>query len=191
MTASDRKKIRASLIKQLNAAGKKNPVTMDLVEEYMEEWDRLKNLRWHYQTLQEQGMTVEDAEIAELSTQISEALTGMTNVLNQLLISPKSKHRAAMEQEIRSQLEHKGLKGDIFDDRIDAFLKLWDAFQDACTSLNTRGRTYFTISSSGKNYEKDNSASKDIVTLAKSMGDILSELDVTVDGYADPEEDEL
>lgn len=114
----------------------------------------------------------------------------MAAILDILRISPKQKRRKEIEKEIRTQLEQRGLTGPVWEDKIDRFLRLWDAFQEANKSLKERGRTYITISSAGKEYEKDNSAAKDIVTFAKAMEDALTAMDITVKGYAEAAEDD-
>ncbi len=153
-------KIKRQLLKDLKAAGKKNAVTIDLVDQYID-------------------------------ARVNEDPVAMAAILNALQISPKTKRRQELETSIRDQLQIKGLSGPIFEDRIDSFLRIWDAFQEANRHLNERGRTYEAVSSAGKLYEKDNAASKDIVSMAKAMQDALDWLGVTVEGFADPEDDEL
>ena len=189
--ARERKKIKQDLILQLKARGLKGPVTLDLVEQYMEARDRYIVALRRRAELLGSGLDFTDDVVEQVSADLDNAQAAMASILSLLNACPRSERRAELEAEIRDQLATKGLKGPVFEDKIDTFLKLWDAFQEAVRCLNARGRTYFTVSSAGKNYEKDNSATKDIVTMAKAMEDLLDGLEITVKGYADPEDDEL
>ena len=166
--------------------GRLNSVTGDLIDQYLDARERLIDCTEAIREAREQGLAPEETQ--ELEATANATTMAMAAILDQLRVMPKSTRRQELEEEILGQLRTRGLVSEVFADRVDQFLKLWDAFQDAVKSLAGRGRTYFTISSAGKTYEKDNSASKDMVTLAKAMGDILDELGVTVDGYADAED---
>lgn len=118
---------------------------------------------------------------------LNEDTPTMAAILNALQVSPKTARRKKLEEEIRDQLAIKEMKGEIWEDRIEIFLKIWDAFQEAHRFLNEKGRVYMTISASGKEYEKDNAAAKDLVTYEKSMRDMLDSFDINISGYADPD----
>lgn len=184
--AKSRASVKRELQKQLKQKGWWNSICAELVESYLDARDRLQEAETSYeQMVRHLGLTPADDEAVALNGTIAACAKTMTDVLQALQIAPASQRRAAIEAEMRQQLQVRGLTGAVFGDRVDAFLQLWDAFQDANRSLCSRGRTYMTISSAGKTYEKDNAAAKDVVALSKAMGDILDELKITVDDYAD------
>ena len=182
----DRAKLKRDLIAQLEAMGRNTPYHSDLVTLYLDSRERLIDAQIEYDQGREAGL--DPSELNQASEAINLEAENMANLMALLMVSPRSARRAQLEAEIRKQLDAKGLKGPVFEDRIDQFLKLWDAFQEANKSLVSRGRTYFTVSSAGKEYEKDNAACKDLVTLAKAMEDILDSLDITVHGYTEPDD---
>lgn len=184
----DRARLKRDLIAQLEPIGRKTPWHTDLVELYLDSRERLIDAQIEYDQGREAGL--EPSELTQASEAINREAENMANVMALLMVSPRSARRAQLEAEIRKQLDAKGLRGPVFEDRIDQLLKLWDAFQEANKSLVSRGRTYFTVSSAGKEYEKDNAACKDLVTLAKAMEDILDSLDITVQGYTEPDDKE-
>lgn len=190
MAKDNRKAIRKDLLAQLAAKNYSTPMAKDLVDRYLEARDRMLKAQAVYAEMD----SVEDADpeaLAEVGRDIDSAIMSMTAILTALQVTPASSRRAALENQIRAQLAARQLSGDLFEDKIDQFMKLWDAFQDANRSLLERGRTYFTVSSAGKNYEKDNSATKDLVSFAKAMQDILDSIGVNIKGWADPEDNEL
>lgn len=183
--------VKRDLREQLKAKGAWNAVSADLVEEYLDARNRLADAKREYGALVDAGMSAADEASIALCQSMAQCMKTMTDILGALQIAPVTERRARIEAEMREQLAVRGLTGSVFEDRIATFLKLWDAFQDANSSLTARGRTYITISSAGKQYEKDNAAAKDVVALAKAMGDILSELKITVDDFAEPDDGEL
>lgn len=179
-----RNSIKKALMSRLDAAGNRDAVTEDLVEQYLTARDRLESLKLDY------ADALEEAAV-EGTTKIATEISNMARILSMLSLTPQSKRREQIENEMREQLKAKGLKGPVFEDRIAQFMALWDAFQEANNSLLERGRSYITISSSGKTYEKDNTATRDIVTFAKAMQDALDSMEITVKGYTNPDDDEL
>lgn len=171
MEKKDRAALRRALAKRITEI---DAVSKDLIEQYLDSRERLDEAKY-------------DDDSAAISTE----LANMARILSMLGVSQRSKRRDELEDAIREQLKAKSLSGAVFEDKVNQFLSLWDAFQDANESLNTRGRSYITISSSGKEYEKDNSATRDIVSLAKAMQDLLDDLEITVNGYTSPDDDEL
>lgn len=182
--------LKKSLKSRAEASGGFDDIKKDAIENYLDARERM------FEAVERRKrMVVCDAESEELLTcdrSITAALSQMEISLSLLGETPASKRRQGFEDEIRLQLEQKGLRGPVFDERIAQVLALWDAFQDANRSLRERGRSYVTVSSSGKEYEKDNSATRDIVTMAKAIQDLLNDLGVSVKDYSgDGEDDEL
>lgn len=175
------KKALLERLKQMNAC---DAVNKDLLEQYLDARDRLMQLEDAYI---DRWNEYDEAETNKIATEIA----NMAKIMNAMGLNETTKRREEIEAEIREQLQAKGLGGPVFEDRISQFLALWDAFQEANKSLRERGRSYFTTSSSGKLYEKDNTASRDIVTFAKAMQDALDNLEITVKGYTNPDDDEL
>lgn len=176
--------VKKALLLRLEKNGLLDAENRDLVEQYLQARDRLGKL---HETFED----AEDEAISQGTDAIAKETATMVRLLDAMGLTPESKRRKEIEQEIRDQLKAKGLKGPVFDDRVAQFMALWDAFQDANKNLKERGRSYFTTSSSGKVYEKDNTASRDIVTLAKAMQDLLDNMEITVKGYTNPDDDEL
>lgn len=175
------KKALLERLKQMNACDTANK---DLLEQYLDARDRLMKLENDY--------TDRWDEYDENGTNgIALEIANMGKLMDTMGLNETTKRREKIEAEIREQLQAKGLGGPVFEDRISQFLALWDAFQEANKSLRERGRSYFTTSSSGKQYEKDNTASRDIVTFAKAMQDALDSMEITVKGYTNPDDDEL
>ena len=176
--------VKKALLLRLEKNGLLDAEKRDLVEQYLQARDRLGKLNETFED-------AEDEAISQGTDAIAKETATMVRLLDAMGLTPESKRRKEIEQEIRDQLKAKGLKGPVFDDRVAQFMALWDAFQDANKNLKERGRSYFTTSSSGKVYEKDNTASRDIVTLAKAMQDLLDNMEITVKGYTNPDDDEL
>jgi hypothetical protein len=176
--------VKKALLLRLERNGLLDAENLDLVEQYLQARDRLGKLNETFED-------AEDEAISQGTDAIAKETATMVRLLDVMGLTPESKRRKEIEQEIRDQLKAKGLKGPVFDDRVAQFMALWDAFQDANKNLKERGRSYFTTSSSGKVYEKDNTASRDIVTLAKAMQDLLDNMEITVKGYTNPDDDEL
>lgn len=175
------KKALLERMKKMNACDAANK---DLLEQYLDARDRLMKL--------EDAYTDKWDEYDENGTNgIASEIANMAKIMTAMGLNETTKRREKIEAEIREQLQAKGLGGPVFEDRISQFLALWDAFQEANKSLRERGRSYFTTSSSGKLYEKDNTASRDIVTFAKAMQDALDSMEITVKGYTNPDDDEL
>ena len=175
------KKALLERLRQMNVCVAANK---DLLEQYLDARDRLMKLENDY--------TDRWDEYDENGTNgIALEIANMGKLMDTMGLNETTKRREKIEAEIREQLQAKGLGGPVFEDRISQFLALWDAFQEANKSLRERGRSYFTTSSSGKQYEKDNTASRDIVTFAKAMQDALDSMEITVKGYTKPDDDEL
>lgn len=177
--------VKKALLERLKKIESCDAANKDLVEQYLDARDRLEKWRDEYAMMDAEDIA-ENGMIG-----ISQEVANMAKIMNLMGITETSRRREKIEAEIREQLQAKGLKGPVFEDRIAQFMALWDAFQEANKSLRERGRSYFTTSSSGKLYEKDNTASRDIVTFAKAMQDALDNLEITVKGYTNPDDDEL
>lgn len=182
----ERAAIRRDMTAQLERLGKNTPCNKDLVEQYLDSRERYLDAKREYERGREAGLP--PSELTEESGAMNREAENMERFHGILGVGPRSDRRAGLEEEIRTQLAAKGMKGPVFEDRIDQFLALWDAFQEANRSLAARGRTYTTTSSAGKEYEKDNAACRDIVSLAKAMQDILGDLEVNVRGYTELDE---
>lgn len=176
--------VKKALIERLKNQNAYDAANRDLMEKYLDARDRLEQLEETYGDRWEEH---DEAGTNRIATEIA----NIEKLLRAMGLNNETKHRGKIEEEIREQLQAKGLSGPVFEDRISQFMALWDAFQEANKSLRERGRSYFTTSSSGKMYEKDNTASRDIVTFAKAMQDALDNLEITVKGYTNPDDDEL
>lgn len=184
--------IKRELREQLKAKDAWNAVSADLLEEYVSARGRLNDAKdAHAALIDGGGFSLADDAAVSLNEVMAQNAGIMVGILSALQITPKTERRQKISTEMREQLAVRGLAGTVLEDRVDTFLSLWDAFQDATKSLKARGRTYFTVSSAGKQYEKDNAAAKDVVAMSKAMGDILDELKITVDDFAEPDDAEL
>lgn len=189
MAVVSRTAIDRELTKQLKAGNRLNAITRDQKTQYLAAWERKQRFEKLYSDGIAENLDAE--ELLPYTEAIAREQAIMVKLLAAMGVTPRNHQREELSDEIYKQLDAKGLHGPVFDDLADRYLKLWDAFQDANQSLVERGRSYLAISSTGKQYEKDNSASKDIVSLERAMREVLGSMDITVEGYAGQDDDEL
>lgn len=191
MAKKGRAAIKKQLTAQLEQAGRLDAVTRDLVAEYLDARDRLEAAKAAYADANDDRMTVAPDRLEFYQRQIARETGNLAKLAEMLGTTPCSAKRASIKAELEAQLLAKDLKGPVFDDYVQRFMMLWDAFQEAVKCLHERGRSYMTTASTGKIYEKDNSAVKDMVSLSRAMKEVLEVLEITVEGYADADDDEL
>lgn len=179
-----RESLEKALTKRAKAHGGLDAIKKDAIEQYLKAHDRMED------AMLRRNEAASNDSILTCEMNIGAVMKQMEACLSIIGETPAGKRREDFEAEIRDQLDQRGLRGPVFDEGISRVLSLWDAFQEANRSLRERGRSYITISSSGKEYEKDNSATRDIVTLARAVQDALNDLGVSAREYVGVDEDD-
>lgn len=102
---------------------------------------------------------------------------------------------ANVKESLIKQLEAKGAKVDIYTSLVDDYLWFWKQEREMQKDIKKRGRTYTALSSTGKEYEKNNPSVKDALLYSRQMVAILGALGLdtkTVTGGAgNDNEDDL
>lgn len=85
---------------------------------------------------------------------------------------------SAVKNSLIEQLEARGANVSLYRDQIDSYIFFTQQERKMQADVRKRGLTYPSISASGKEYEKDNSAVKDAVLYNKQKLAIISALDL-------------
>ena len=81
-----------------------------------------------------------------------------------------------VKESLLRQLEAKGAKVDVYTSLIEDYVWLWNQQRAMQRDIKQRGRTYKAISSTGKEYEKNNPSVKDVIMYSRQMVSILDAL---------------
>lgn len=96
-----------------------------------------------------------------------------------------------VRKSLMQQLEAKGANLAHFAGLVDDYIWYYEQVETMKKDITTRGMSYTSISSTGKEYEKDNPAVKMLPTYTRQMLQILKDLGLTTDKVPAGEDDEL
>lgn len=81
-----------------------------------------------------------------------------------------------IKESLIKQLKAKGAKVEVYTSLVDDYIWFWKQERAMQKDIKERGRTYLSISSAGKEYEKNNPSVKDALLYNKQMVAILDAL---------------
>lgn len=96
-----------------------------------------------------------------------------------------------VRESLMQQLRAKGADVAHFESLVDDYMAYFGLAKKLKANIRSRGLTYTAISSTGKEYEKDNPSVKLLPTYTQAMLRILRELGLTTDEPVEDEADEL
>lgn len=102
-----------------------------------------------------------------------------------------AKKSAKVKRSLLQQLKAKGAKLAHFVSLVEDYCWYYDQVEAMKEDIAERGLTYTTISSTGKEYEKDNPSVKLVPTYTRQMLQILKDLGISTDDIPAEEDDEL
>ncbi len=102
-----------------------------------------------------------------------------------------AKKSAKVKRSLLQQLKAKGAKLAHFVGLVEDYCWYYDQVEAMKEDIATRGLTYTAISSTGKEYEKDNPSVKLLPTYTRQMLQILKDLGISTDNIPEEEDDEL
>lgn len=97
-----------------------------------------------------------------------------------------------IRESLAAQIKAQGADVDVYTSLIDDYAWFWEQERAMQKDIKKRGRTYNAISSTGKEYEKNNPSVKDALMYSKQMVSILDALGLntkTVTGGAGDDAD--
>lgn len=100
------------------------------------------------------------------------------------------KTRKLIRESLIKQLEDKGANVAHFESLVEDYMSYYDAKEEMLTAIAEKGITYMAISSTGKEYEKDNPAVKLLPQYTRQMLSILKDLGLTTDNVIMESDDE-
>jgi phage terminase small subunit len=102
-----------------------------------------------------------------------------------------AKKSEKVRESLLQQLKTKGAEHAHFVGLVDDYCWYYDQVEVMKADIETRGLSYKSISSTGKEYEKDNPNIKLLPTYTRQMLQILKDLGISTDNIPAEEEDEL
>lgn len=102
-----------------------------------------------------------------------------------------AKKSAKVKRSLLQQLKAKGAKLAHFVSLVEDYCWYYDQVEAMKEDIAERGLTYTAISSTGKEYEKDNPSVKLVPTYTRQMLQILKDLGISTDDIPAEEDDEL
>ena len=97
----------------------------------------------------------------------------------------------ALKAELYAQLAERELDTEILRAQVDTLVWLWGKEREMQNDIDANGRLIMSISSQGKEYERDNPAVKDLIMYSKQTLAIIKELGLTTPNIKPEEESEL
>ena len=101
------------------------------------------------------------------------------------------KSQKEVRDALMQQLRAKGADAAHFESLVDDYMAYFGMVRKLRADIRRRGLTYTSVSSTGKEYEKDNPSVKLLPTYTQAMLRILRELGLTTDEPVDDGTDEL
>ena len=89
-----------------------------------------------------------------------------------------------LKQSLMHQLRARGADITVFRKRIDDYVWFAGQLDEMKKDIKTRGRTYTSISSTGKGYEKDNPSVQNALRYSAEMNKILQSMGLNVNNVA-------
>ena len=102
-----------------------------------------------------------------------------------------AKKSAKVRRSLLRQLKTKGADLAHFVGLVNDYCWYYDQVEAMKADIEERGLTYTSISSTGKEYEKDNPSVKPLPPYTRQMLQILKDLGISTDNITAEEEDEL
>lgn len=106
-------------------------------------------------------------------------------------MAKKENKREQIKESITEQLVMMGAFKEHYIDLIGDYMGFWDVKNKLLEDIETRGVTFFDLSSVGVKMQKNNPSVKELVMVNRQMMSILKELGLSTANAATNEEDEL
>lgn len=95
-----------------------------------------------------------------------------------------------LRESLYAQLIKRGSDIDAYRSLIEDYIWFWQQEKAMQRDIRKRGRTYTAVSSTGKEYEKNNPSVKDALLYSKQMVQILTALGLSADSVISDREDD-
>ena len=103
----------------------------------------------------------------------------------------KTESIGAVRDSLIAQLKNRGADISVYNDLVDQYITNLQIIRDMKKDIKKRGLSFNTVSSTGKEYEKENPSVKALIMYQKTGIALLQAMNLSTEKCMNPEDDEL